>query len=733
VSPPHAAPVRSEPPASISTRVQWRVRPPAPPSAVARLAAILDVHPQLAAVLWARGWRDDAAERLDPPLSLTDIPDLTAAADRLIEAIERGTRVRIHGDYDADGISGTAVLTLGLRALGAKITPFIPHRLRDGYGIHPDRVAEHAAGSDLLLTVDCGIGNLAEIEALQTAGVEVIVSDHHTPGERLPDCLIVHPARSPAAGRGLPELTGAGVAYHLLWAVHRRLGLDDPLAYADLATIGTIADVAPLLGENRALVKAGLERMRDSAWPGVRATLALARLADAPTARDVAFGLAPRLNAAGRLGEAELGLELLTTATEARAREIAARLDEHNRERKRIQDAMLESALAKVDPAAPAIVVTDPSWHAGVMGLVASNLLERFYRPVFIVAGGKGSVRSTPGISAVGGLRAASAHLLRWGGHAQAAGFALEMDRFDAFKDAICAYAAEHPTPTPTVLVDALLGLGAIDADLYAAVAEFEPYGEGHQPPGFLVGATLATARPVGHDGAHLQLRLADEAGRETKGIAFRHGALAEGLDVGETVDVAAVLSKNEWNGRSSIEFQALALRRGADASVGDRLRPLGGASGRVRRGAAVGDGRPVRIDPAAADPFAELRSAWRDGATVHLSLTAAEIAALEAEANAYPSVSDVRKAWVERARGRTWPLPSAFADRVEAVLLELGLLDEGGRAVKGRRVAPYASPLLRAGLVRAYTLRTLVEAYRRLDDAGFEHAVLALADLAPD
>jgi len=731
---PAADPPPSTDPAAGGPRVppRWRVRPPAPPAAVARLSAALRVHPQLAAVLWARGLRDDAAEHLDPALTPSPIPDLPAAADRLIDAIERGRRIRIHGDYDADGICGTAVLTLGLRALGARVTPFIPNRILDGYGIHPERVAEHAAASDVLVTVDCGISNLAEIAALQAAGVEVIVSDHHTPGERQPDALVVHPKRSPRARHGLPELTGAGVAYHLLWAVHRRLGLPDPVEYADLATIGTIADVAPLLGENRALVRLGLERLADSAWPGVRATLALARLRKAPTARDVAFGLAPRLNAAGRLGEADLALELLSVADEKRALEIAARLDEHNRERRRIQDAMLQSALPMVDPEAPAIVLADDAWHPGVMGLVASALVERYYRPVFIVADGKGSVRSTPGISAVGGLAAASAHLRRWGGHEAAAGFALDMGHFEAFRERIQAYAAAHATPVPTAVADALLPLAAIDADLFAASHDLEPYGEGHAAPSFLIRAPLAASRAVGADGAHLQLRLGRNGTGETKGIAFRLGSLATTLTPGEPVDVVAELSENEWNGRTSIEFQARALRAAGDLAVGDELAQLEGEARRLRRGPAA-EGRPVRIDAAAPDPLAELREALAGGGPVRVDLDAADEAALAREADAWPTVSDVRAAWVARTRGQRPPQSPPLAARTDAVLHELGLIDEVGRAVTGTKVEPYASSLLRSGLVRRYLLQTLLEAYRRLDDVGFERAVVALSDLPVD
>ena len=385
--------------------VRWAVRPVAPPFAVKELCQRLGVPPILASVLYSRGLTLDSLHHLQPPLELTKIPDLEAAAERLEIAIKTKKRILIHGDYDADGISGTAVLTLGLRALGADVTPFIPDRLHDGYGIHPGRVREHIERADVFVTVDCGITNLKEIEMLQAAGIEVILSDHHQPGQEVPKCLIVHPKMSPLAKQGLPELTGAGVAFHLLWALHNRLGLDAPLEYADIASIGIIADVAPLMGENRALVVAGLSRMADSNWVGLRAAIAQSRLNGAPTAKDVAFVIAPRLNAAGRLGEADVGLELLMTASERRARELAVYLDARNNERRKIQDEMLKIALEKVDPDAPALVLDDPNWHPGVMGIVASHLLEKFYKPVYIIAKGKGSVRSTPGISAVQGLR----------------------------------------------------------------------------------------------------------------------------------------------------------------------------------------------------------------------------------------------------------------------------------------------------------------------------------------
>ena len=714
-------------PLDARAQARWRLRPPAPPAAVERLAERLAVHPQLAAVLWSRGFHDRDVEHFDPPLALSPIPDLTAAAERLVGAIRARKRIRIHGDYDADGISGTALLTLGLRALGADVTPFIPHRLEDGYGIHPERVAEHAAASDLLLTVDCGISNLSEIEALQRAGVEVIVSDHHTPGEREPNCLVVHPRRSPLAQAGFPELTGSGVAYHLLWAVHRHLGLPDPHEYADLASIGTIADVALLLGENRALVKLGLARLATSAWPGVRAALRLARVSDNPSARDVAFALAPRLNAAGRLGEADLALRLLMVADEQEALAIAARLDEHNRERRRIQDAMLASALTKVDPQRPAIVIGDDEWHPGVMGLVASALVERYHKPVFIAAKGKGSVRSTPGISAVAGLAAAQAHLQRWGGHAMAAGFALDMERFEGFRAAIEAFVASHPEPVPTVVADGLLPPEQLDRELFEAIRELEPFGEGHRAPQFLLRASLVSARAVGGQGQTLQLRVKSGNGGSHKGVAFRRGAMALELLPGQAIDLLAELTLNEWQGKETVEFQAPSLRPAAPLTLGDEGEELVLDEPLVLRRDSPA---ALRIDPHANDPLAAVRERYRAEQPFELWISAAEADSIHHALADLPTVKRVRNAWVAYSRGLPLTEGTGHVD-IDQILRELGLLDANGRAVRGLKVSPYRSPRLRRLLTRRYQLSTLLGAFEQLDERAFDASLRALADLA--
>lgn len=729
----------------------WYLRPPAPPHAVRALARNLGVPPLLAAMLWSRGLRDDAPEHLNPPLELTRIPHLEAAAERLEQAIRGGQRILVHGDYDADGISGTAVLTLGLRELGASIEPYIPDRLTDGYGIHPERVPEHAERCELFVTVDCGITNLDEIRRLQEAGVDVIVTDHHTPGEARPACLIVHPATSPLAADGLPQLTGAGVAFHLLWALRLRLGLGRPDDFADLAAIGTIADVAPLLGENRALIVPGLERLANSRWAGVRAIVRQSHLRGAITARQVAFVVAPRLNAAGRLGEADLGLELLTTASERRASELAAYLDARNQDRRRIQDEMFAQALEVVDPDAPALVVEDPRWHPGVMGIVASKLLEHFYKPVYIVAKGKGSVRSTPGISAVNGLRAASQHLLRYGGHAQAAGFALEMAKLPAFRDAIHAYASGFPRPRPQITADAVLSGEEVERGLWQAIRTLEPFGEGHPAPVFALTDRLDSARAVGRERTTLQLKIGG-----VKGVAWKMGTLADALPLGEPVSAAVTLAENEWRDKKTLEFVAEAVRPFQRLALAPADGGIASGVRRVIRGS-LPDARP--LDPPDVDallatldgaPHAvpavwlrglpdddavfALRAVMERASQVGFDLEAPALAALQAQALRFPTLDEVRRGFVALRRGLPLPFEGAKAERARAALEELELVDGSGRVLSGQKRDPYSSDTLLDGLLQRHLLLRFVTAYRFLDDDGFAHSVETLfgANAAP-
>ncbi len=538
----------------------WKFRDWPPVSELRRLMEELDIPPLAAAVFWNRGFR--SKKDLNPPLERLPLEGLEQAARRIIEALDKRQRIRVHGDYDADGLTGTAVLLNGLGKLGADIHAFIPHRLGEGYGVLMDRVPEHLEACDLFITVDCGITNHAELKELVENGVSVLVTDHHSPGATPPPGLIVHPAlgeqaRSALSQRGsalTPLLkgqahpTGSGVAFLLLWQVYELLGHDPPLEYADLAAIGTVADVAPLQGFNRALVQEGLRRLRSSANLGLK-VLAAEHCREF-SASEIAFRIAPRINAASRLGQAEVALQLLTTQDMLQARPLAEHLTRLNLQRQRIEEQMLERIWPTIDATRPALVIHDAEGHPGVMGIVASRVLERYYKPVFITADGKGSVRSTPGISAVGALRHAAAHLKRFGGHAQAAGFAIAEEAIPAFTSAIQEYAGQFPAPVPEITLDGWLD-GEDLGELHRALQLLEPLGEGNPEPIFFLQGRPEQVRLLG-EGKHLAFRL-----QGVRVIKWRDN----GDNLPDELDLAASLMLNEWNGEHTVELRAAAYR----------------------------------------------------------------------------------------------------------------------------------------------------------------------------
>jgi len=686
---------------------RWLLAPPASREALLESMRAWRVSPPLAQVLHGRGL---TPAHLDPPLALTPNPALHEAARRIVTAVRDGKRLRIHGDYDADGVTATATLVLGLRELGADVHGFIPHRLNEGYGIHPDRVEEHAAACDLLVTVDCGVTNLAEVRALLERGTEVIVTDHHAPSTDYPATLVVHPHLTSGYDEALHNLTGAGVAYHLLWAVRQHLGLPAPRELAGLATLGTIADVAPLIGENRALVRAGLDELRAPALPGLRALLEAKRV-ERPTARDVAFLLAPLVNAAGRLGEADLALRLLTTASDHEARTLTTYLETRNLERRALQDRMYQEALALADPGDPAIVVTKADWHVGVMGIVASKLVEAFHKPVYVVAQGKGSVRSTPGISAVEGLRYSEDLLTRYGGHPGAAGFALPQENFAALRERLHAYARQFPRPVPVWRLDAPLPTLGATAELVTQAATFEPYGTGHTPPLWHVREPLSATRLVGKRGDSLQFQVGALRG-------IKHGE--HDAAPGER-DLATHLVTSEWRGQARLELHGQALR--APRSLGLDT-PEQGAP-------------PVpRLDPREA--MHHLRtgaSAYADGSVAAylagqvpgLTLTAPGLPHPGGELILYALPDEISLTrWLRGGR-----VAFAFGPKTLAEL-------EG--ALSRRHLDPPPNPLI--GAADSERLEAAADAYRRwqwaqlyrlLDDAGWNAAVRHLLGLTAD
>ena len=538
------------------------------PHEVASLAAAVGLSSTTASVLVRRGYGDPEAAAAfvagelpgHDPLALGD---MQAACERIRAAVDSGTRICVHGDYDVDGICATALALLVLRELGADVDWHLPSRFEEGYGLAGQtltRLAEEGFG--LVLTVDCGITAVDEIAAARATGLEVIVTDHHRPGETLPDCPIVatRPSTYP-----FPELSGTGVVYKLAEAL---LGLrDERLArHLDLVALATIADVVPLVDENRALAIAGLRRLATTTRPGLRALMQAARVDPAVVDEGaVAFRLAPRINAAGRLGRPTAALELLLTDDEDTARRIAAELEELNRERQAIEDRILREASATID-AWPethrnrrGYVLADESWHEGVIGIVASRLVERYHRPVVLIAGTdrdwKGSGRSVPAFDLHAALAACADHLERFGGHRAAAGLSIRPDAVVGLAEAFAAYADMHLADedlrqvTP---IDAIVPGSALTLDLCGELRRVAPFGLGNPGINLLVaGCELSDLATVG-DGKHLRFRITDGGRPAGSAIAFGLGSQLDRFKRVGRYDVAFRLQENTWNGTTS-------------------------------------------------------------------------------------------------------------------------------------------------------------------------------------
>jgi single-stranded-DNA-specific exonuclease len=523
-----------------------------------RLAAALGVSDPVAVALVRRGYRDvdaaraflDASERHDP----FEFDRMGEVVERLRAAIEAGRRVTVHGDYDVDGVCATAILVDAVRALGGTCDWLIPDRLDDGYGLTESGVRALAArGTDLVVTVDCGITAVAAVEAARAAGLEVIVTDHHAPGERLPECPILHPRVS---GYPCPDLCATGVAHKVATAL--RDGGETDL---DLVALATVADLVPLTGENRALVRRGLAEARRARRPGLRALIAAAgaepsRLDE----RDVAFKLAPRINAAGRLYRADAGVELMLTEDEGRAAEIADELDRANRERRDTELEVLssaESALAALPGGAesPALVVVGEQWHPGVVGIVASRLAERHWRPTILIGldsegRGRGSGRSIPGFDLLAALRECGEHLVRFGGHRAAAGLEIEAGGVDAFRDAFveCASRVAPADLVRTDAVDAVVGGDRLGLDVAEELQRLAPFGVGNPPVRLLVpAARMLDVRPMG-EGKHARFSVASGSSRAL-GVAFGSSDRSLASLDGRPADLAVRLEVNHWNG----------------------------------------------------------------------------------------------------------------------------------------------------------------------------------------
>ncbi|MFQ5703709.1 MAG: single-stranded-DNA-specific exonuclease RecJ [Gemmatimonadales bacterium] len=559
---------------------RWAVVSPADPDRVRTLAKALDLPEPLAALLIQRGFSspDGARHFLRPTLDdLTDpflLQDMDRAVRCIAAAVRRGDRILVHGDYDVDGQCAAALLTRFLRLAHADVVPFVPHRMKDGYDFGPAGLAaamEH--GAQMVITCDCGVTALEAVHNAKHAGLEVVVTDHHLPRELPRADAIVNPrrpdCRSPCKG-----LCGTGVVFKLAQALCSELGLADkvPFHFLDLVALATVADIVPLTGENRILVRFGLKMISSSRWPGLGALLDVTGLAGKPIrAGQVGFVLAPRLNAAGRIGEAMDGLRLLLTDDESEAHCLASALDTINTRRKEIDERILDEAIDEIEERIDlneryGLVLARDGWHPGVIGIVASRVVERYARPAILVAldgdSGRGSGRSIPAFDLHEALARCSEHLDRWGGHKAAAGLTVRRSNLAAFTDSFNGVARSELSSddlVPTQRVDFVGSIESLDDRLERLMRHLEPCGAGNPAPVLGVeNALVRSPREVGTN--HLQFTLDDGTGT-LPAIGFGWANRLQGEWWLNPVDVALKLDRNEWRGNSTLQARVVQIK----------------------------------------------------------------------------------------------------------------------------------------------------------------------------
>ncbi len=549
--------------------VEWTIAP-CEAGPARELAEVLGVSETTARVLVRRGYGDRQRARAfldgaDPAYDPFLLGDVERACSTIWAAVRSGTKICVHGDYDVDGICATALAVICLRSLGADVGWHLPSRFEEGYGLRAETLARLAdQGYGLVLTVDCGITAVDEVADARALGLEVVVTDHHRPGETLPDCPIV--ATRPS-GYPFPELCGTGVVYKLAQALGVE-GLDEQL---DLVALATIADVVPLVDENRALAVAGLRRLAASRRAGLVALMRAARVNPATVDESaVAFRLAPRINAAGRLCRPQAALELLLTDDRDQAIELAGRLEVLNRDRQQVEDAILRAAVREIESwpeskrSRRGYVLAGEDWHEGVIGIVASRLVERYRRPVVLIAGPaqagseadwKGSGRSIPAFDLHEALAACSQHLERFGGHRAAAGLAIVPERIEAFADAFAAHAdgaLSEDDLRPPLVVDAVVPGSALTLELAAELRRLAPFGLGNPSVTLLVPGGELTELHTVADGKHLRFRLRAQGRPAGSAIGFGLGGQLDRYRQVGSYDVAFRLEANTWNGATS-------------------------------------------------------------------------------------------------------------------------------------------------------------------------------------
>src|ERR671911_326991 len=542
---------------------RWRADP-YEVAAGRRLAAGLGVSPVVGSILARRGFSEAgearrflAAEESHDPRTLPGVP---AACELILGHLRRGSVIAVFGDYDVDGVCSTAMLLQTLRALGADPVWELPSRFDEGYGLSGPAVERLGGrGVQLLVTVDCGITAVEQVAAARAAGLDVVITDHHRPGEKLPDCAVVHPA---LGDYGCPALCASGVVLKLSEALYAAAGRDPAEAGEDidLAALATVCDLVPLRGENRRIVREGVVSLSRTRKPGLRALMEVAGVAPGEISEhSLGFRLGPRINAGGRMQRADAALELLLTGDEARASEGARELDFLNRDRQEAETRILFAAEAAAAAQAhkAAIVVAGEGWHPGVVGIVASRLVERWRRPCVVIAidgeCGRGSGRSISPYDLHAGLAACSEHLIRFGGHRMAAGVELDADSVEPFRRALAAHAAAHLSPDdliPVERVDAIVPGGDLGLELAEDLELLRPFGMGNAQPTLLVpAARFERVTAMGEEKEHSRFTLVTAGGKKSRGVAFRSRPSELAPASERAHDIALRLEKNHWNG----------------------------------------------------------------------------------------------------------------------------------------------------------------------------------------
>jgi single-stranded-DNA-specific exonuclease len=579
---------------------KWVLHPDRPDQA-RRLATALRVAEVTARLLVNRGLTGPAEAQsfLQPSLhELKDPcnhPPAVEAARFLLGAARAGRRIAIFGDYDADGICAAALLIRCFRYLDTEVELYIPDRVEEGYGLSCEALAELAdRGTEVVITVDCGVSAAAEVAYARERGIEMVITDHHEPGERLPEARhLLDPKLPSCGGLGYEGLAGVGVAFKLVWAIGQELSdthrvsdefRDFLMEALSLVAVGTVADVVPLVDENRILTHYGLKTLPAVSRPGLRALMAVSRLdAGGVSAEDVAFRLAPRLNAAGRMGDARSAVELLTTTDERHAADLAEHLEQQNRLRKSVQQAVLQDAEERLAQQAElrersCIVLADPDWHQGVVGLVASRLAERYWRPAFVfTANGHvacGSARSVPGFPLFTIVKECAGLLERFGGHQGAAGMTLRMENLPAFTEKVCGLAARFfgaERPSPTLELDGEVRLADLNAGLLSEISRLEPFGNGNPEPCFAACGLQLVGHPrlVGSSANHLAFMVRQDR-CVLRAIAMRRTDWLEEFRArrGEPFALAFQPYVSTYGGKVSVELRAEDLRWESDGAL---------------------------------------------------------------------------------------------------------------------------------------------------------------------